>query len=228
MISSKVFQLLAGVGLGLGTLTAPTHAGVFRASTTFDVLAQGGGGVEFFSLPQYSGPGAILGVNLALSGTAIGADFYGYILSDGIAVAPYSSTWEFFISLTPSPPPPSLEVSVTAKYPGGSAAPCTDPLCDGEFGELDVTTSPTPFSGSANQTDFSDFKGSGSNAFDLAIQVPLDGALDNRLTGSATVTETILTSVPEPSTWAMSLIGFAIVGFVARSRRSAGRPRRAV
>jgi PEP-CTERM motif len=222
MISPKVFQFLAGVGLGLGMLTAPTHAGVFRASTTFDLPEDAGTGTAVsFSLPQYSGPGAILGVNLALSGSAIGDDEYAYLLTDGITVAPYSNTWTFFIN---APPPLTanglLETSVTAKYLGVSIAPCTNPLCDGVFKKVEVITNSTPFSGSANLTDLSDFKGSGSNAFDLGIQIPPIGALDEGLNaGSATVTETILTSVPEPSTWAMALVGFAVLGFAARKAR---------
>jgi PEP-CTERM motif-containing protein len=58
--------------------------------------------------------------------------------------------------------------------------------------------------------------GSGSNTF----QIEETGLQDN-LDGSATAAATILTSVPEPSTWAMALIGFAIVGFAAHSRRFA-------
>jgi PEP-CTERM motif len=59
------------------------------------------------------------------------------------------------------------------------------------------------------------------------FQIEETGFQDN-LAGSATITETILTSVPEPSTWAMALIGFAIVGFAAHSRRLARPPRRVV
>ena len=79
------------------------------------------------------------------------------------------------------------------------------------------------FSGSANLTDFSDFAGSGSNTFQIE-----ETGFNDTLDGSATITETILTSVPEPSTWAMALIGFAIVGFAAHSRRLARPPGRVV
>ena len=66
-------------------------------------------------------------------------------------------------------------------------------------------------------TDFADFAGSGSNSFQ-AIEV---GGFEDDLGGSATLKETILTTVPEPPTWAMALIGFAIVGFAAHTRRLA-------
>ena len=223
MISSKVFQLLVGVGLGLGALTAAARAGVFQASTTVSVDALYEG-LSYVSLPQYSGPGTITGVNLALSGTATGTDYYAYYLEDGITVPSYSSTWNFWLYGPQSQAAsPSLVVSATAHYMGGSAAPCTDPLCNGALGYFYAFSSPTPFSGSANLTDLSDFMGSGTNSFSLEEVLP--GEI---LNGSGTVTETILTSVPEPSTWTMALIGFAMVGFAAHARRLASGPRRAV
>jgi hypothetical protein len=228
MISSKVFQLLVGVGLGLGALTAPAPAAVFQASTTVSLLDYDGGlGSVDFSLPRYSGPGTIIGANIKFSGSAEGTDYYPYMLADGITVPSYSSTWEFFVlffpPVTTSPVNTSfLGVSATAKYVGGSVPPCTN--CGlGLTDDFYTSTSPTSFSGSANLTDFSDFAGSGSNTF----QIEETGFQDN-LAGSATITETILTSVPEPSTWAMALIGFAIVGFAAHRRRLARPPRRVV
>jgi hypothetical protein len=227
MISSKVFQLLVGVGLGLGAFTAPAPAAVFQASTTVSLLDYYGGlGSVDFSLPQYSGPGTIIGANIKFSGSAEGTDYFPYLVADGIAVPSYSSTWEFFVlffpPLTTSPLTTSfLGVSATAKYVGGSVLPCTN--CGFGLAYFYTSTSPTSFSGSANLTDFPDFAGSGSNTFQIE-----ETGFQDTLAGSATITETILTSVPEASTWAMALIGFAIVGFAAHSRRLAKPPRRVV
>jgi hypothetical protein len=69
--------------------------------------------------------------------------------------------------------------------------------------------------GSVNLTDFSDFAGSGSNDFVFAIFAGVNQTID----ASGAVTETIFTSVPEPSTWAMMLLGFAGLGWLARARR---------
>jgi hypothetical protein len=224
MISSKVFRLLILAGLGFGALEAPTQAAVYQASSTVSLLGYYGEVEADFSLPQYSGPGTIIGVNLQLSGSATGTDDYMYSLSDGITIAPYSATWSFPVLLESDLGTSLLDVFVNTEYLGGSAPPCTDPECEGGFGDFDTSTRLTPFSGSANMTDFSTFAGSGSNFFETLEE----GGFDTSLIGSVTLTETILTTAPEPPTWAMALIGFAIMGFAARSRRLANRARRVV
>jgi hypothetical protein len=218
MIPSKVFRLLILAGLGFGALPTPTQAGVYQASTTVPLFGLGGGAEADFLLPQYSGPGTIVGVNIQLNGSATATDDYPYFLSEGITVAPYSSTLAFPLFLN-EPDTSFLVVFATAHFPGGSVPPCTDPAC--EFSPADFATSSdlTPFSGSANLTDFSDFVGGGSNSFETVVF----GGFDDTLIGSVTLTETIQTSVPEPSTWTMALIGFTVVGFAARSRRLASR-----
>jgi hypothetical protein len=74
--------------------------------------------------------------------------------------------------------------------------------------------------GSVNLTDFSDFAGSGSNDF---FVTPFGPVATETFDASGTVTETIFTSVPEPSTWAMMLIGFSGLGYAGyrASRKSA-------
>jgi hypothetical protein len=44
--------------------------------------------------------------------------------------------------------------------------------------------------------------------------------------GNATFTPTATPGVPEPSTWAMMLIGFGAVGFAMRRRRNEGKTAR--
>jgi hypothetical protein len=72
--------------------------------------------------------------------------------------------------------------------------------------------------GSVSLTDFSDFAGSGSNDFDFIVA---PGFSTESIVASVTATETIFTSVPEPSTWGMMLAGFAALGWLARMRRMA-------
>ena len=232
IISSNIFRFLAVAGgLGLGALAAPAEAAVFQASTTgsLDDLL---GGTNFFDfpLPQYSGPGTIVGVNIGLSGSTSATDAWFYLMEFGITVGDYSRTWQIALLGPPNPSGGSfLEVDVPAEYVGGSVPPCEPlPFCGGD-NEFPAIAAPTAFSASVDVSDFSDFAGSGSNAFELAVS---RGGGDLRidystLNGSATVTETIL-AVPEPSTWAMTLIGFAIVGFAAHGRRLARPTRRVV
>ncbi len=218
MISSKAFRLLTLVGFGLGALAAPTQAAVYQASSTVSFLGYYGAAEADFSLPQYSGPGAIIGVNLQLSGSATGTDDYMYTVSDGITIAPYSATWAFPVFLESDFGTSLLAVFVNTEFLGGSVPPCTDPLC-GTIGDFYTSTRLTSFSGSANLTDFSTFAGRGSNSFET-LEI---GGFDTSLIGSVTLKETILTTAPEPPTWVMALIGFAVVGFAARSRRLANR-----
>ena len=99
MISSNIFRFLAVAGsLGLGVLPAPAQAAVFQASTTVSLLQSFPAllATAPFSLPQYSGPGTIVGVNIELSGSASGADFYDYFPDEGITVKSYSRTWSLW------------------------------------------------------------------------------------------------------------------------------------
>jgi hypothetical protein len=213
MISSNVFRSLAVAGsLGFGALAAPAQAAVFQASTTVSLseVFPAYYATAPFSLPQYSGPGTIVRVNIAFSGSASGADYYDYLPTEGITVESYSRTWSFGLVGPPNPNgPPFGDVDVTAEYQGGSIPPCLGlPGC----GLFTAVAGPAAFSGSVDVSDFSDYAGSGSNAFLLVA-----GGLGDLADVSATVTETI-TAVPEPSTWAMAFIGFAIVGFAAHSR----------
>jgi hypothetical protein len=216
MISSNVFRFLAVAGsLGLGALASPAQAAVFQASTPVSLLESFPGyyATAPFSLPQYSGPGRIVRVNIAFSGSASGGDYYDYFPTEGITVESYSRTWSFALVGPPNPNgPPFGDVDVTAEYQGGSIPPCLGlPGC----GLFTAVAGPVAFSGSVDVSDFSDYAGSGSSAFLLVA-----GGLGDVAEVSATVTET-MTVVPEPSTWAMMFIGLAIVGFAARSRHLA-------
>jgi hypothetical protein len=67
--------ILAAVLAARFFTTSASFAGVYQASTVVGGHAQGFGAIEEFSLPKYSGPGAITGVNIALSGNAQGLVF---------------------------------------------------------------------------------------------------------------------------------------------------------
>ena len=171
MIASNIFRILAVAGgLGLGALAAPAEAGVFRASTTGSLEGPGGSNFFFFPLPQYSGPGTIVGVNIGLSGSTSATDFWFYLTELGITVGDYSRTWQIALLGPPNPSGGSfLEVDVPAEYVGGSVPSCEPlPFCGGGD-EFPAIAGPTAFSASADVSDFSDFAGSGSNAFTLAV-----------------------------------------------------------
>ena len=228
MISSAVRFLAAAGALSLGALAAPAEAAVFQASASVsltEIIVAPNIAIPF-SLPKYSGPGTIAGVNIALSGSGTGVDRYLYVENEGITVDPYSRTFGLAVVGPPHPSGPQfLDVEATAEYAGGSVLPCPDPECEFVLALFHVSSSEMAFSGSVDLSDFSDYAGGGSNAFLLIENV--FGTPDGTFRGSATVTETIL-AVPEPPTWAMALIGFAIVGFAAHSRRLGGFSRHAV
>jgi hypothetical protein len=194
---------------------APTYAAVFQAST--DVSAGGGifalftgGGESVFSLPRYSGPGTITGITIAASGSGMAAVYFNYLEDQALMIAPFSQVWTIvvFRPVGPSGVTETLDLSTTAEYPGLSVPPnVTPPLSD----EFSVEASAV-FSGSVELTNFSDFAGSGSNDFVFYVSVP--GQTD--IGASATVTETITFTTPEPSTWMMMALGFAGLGFASR------------
>jgi hypothetical protein len=66
--------------------------------------------------------------------------------------------------------------------------------------------------------------GSGSfSAFKTFVFDPNLGAYDASSTGQFTLSSLTQTGVPEPSTWAMLILGVGLIGFAARSA-----PRRAL
>jgi hypothetical protein len=210
--------LLAFLGLGVGGSVEPTLAGVYQASAGFSFFNQITLAGTPFSLPKYSGPGEITGVTLTLSGSADAKIFYEYFLVDGITRPPLEGAADFavfgLLSNTPL-----IDQKTSVNFPGVSIPPCPEcgcPDCVLQAGEANVTSDPVTLLGSINLTDFSDFAGSGNNDFFFTLFSDV-GAVT--FDGSGTVTETIFTSVPEPSTWAMIGLGFAGLGFIGRLRR---------
>jgi hypothetical protein len=212
--------LLAVLSLSLGGFVAPALAGVYQASTDVSLFEQAGGiGDNQFSLPKYLGPGSIIGVTLTLSGSAEGSIFQNYIVQNGITIAPFQRTWDFLVF----GPPVSgggmaavLHAPTIASYIGISVPPCPSECSPMGSAEVNISSDGVTFFGSVNMIDFSDFAGSGSNDFVFAIFAELGETIG----ASGTVTETILTSVPEPSTWAMMLLGFAGLGYAGYRRAS--------
>jgi hypothetical protein len=211
--------LLALLGLCLGGFAAPTFAGVYQASTDVPLSILDFGNTSF-SLPKYSGPGKITGITLTLSGSGQATKFFNFFHEVGITVAPSEETLDFLVA---GPPFISggedlvLDVPTTVTYPGVSVPPCAE--CGPGPAEVDTPPISATFLGSVNLTDFSDFAGNGSNDFVFAISAGANETID----ASGTVTETIFTSIPEPSTWAMMLLGFAGLGYAGyrASRRTA-------
>jgi hypothetical protein len=74
---------------------------------------------------------------------------------------------------------------------------------------------PAKFFGEGAALDLADFAGTGS----VVIGV-LDGSGYDNNTLSGTVTETIVASVIEPSTWSLLLMGAALAGAALRRRRA--------
>jgi hypothetical protein len=92
------------------------------------------------SLPQYSGPGTITSVVLSISGVVGGVNFYPYLLDEGITVPSSPASWDVLLQA----PDFSLvaDAPVHTQFVGGTIPPCSDPACEGVFGEADF--GPTP------------------------------------------------------------------------------------
>jgi len=166
-------------------------------------------------LPKYSGPGKITGLTLSFTGNTLSTIFWNYFVENGITEAPLDSTADFFVFGPPSfLETELLDVPTSVNYPGFSIPPC--PECGFGPTEVNISSDLVTFLGRVNLTDFSDFAGSGSN--DFVIQAN-PGSPTETIDASATVTETIFTSVPEPSTWARMIAGFAGIGWLAHMRR---------
>jgi hypothetical protein len=214
---SKTFGLPSLVGFCLAALVAPAHAGIFEAS------ADGFGGEVFpnlmgaMTLPQYAGPGTITSVFLALNGVEIGnqeEDYY-YNTYEGLMADPIESVG--FTVVGPLLKETSLEGSTTFLFWPINIPPCDSDLsCEGGFGFEDSDFS-VSISGMASLTDLSAFAGNGNNNF-LVVADPTANQIDDVVSG--TLTQTITFTVPESSTWAMMLLGFAGLGAIGwRSRR---------
>ena len=87
-------------------------------------------------------------------------------------------------------------------------------------------TSTAPISFTVLGLDFADFRKSVDGAPDTFFTIDVDGIGDFRtgLIGSqfsgGSINPTVVEGVPEPSTWAMMILGFAGLGFMAYRRRN--------
>jgi hypothetical protein len=142
-----------------------------------------------------------------------GVNFYPYLLDEGITVPSGPAAWDVLLQA----PDFSLvaDAPIHTEFVGGTITPCSDPACEGVFGEADFGPTPTAFFTSGSASDLSDFAGAGS----AEILVFDSSEYDNN-TLSATLTETITASVPETSVWLMMLLGFGLVGIALRSSRT--------
>ena len=208
---------MAAAALAL-TLAAAgaAHAAIFTSSVSFSAHLPEVQITNDFSLPQYSGGGAITNVNLMIQGTASGVDFYYYDPQYGITVASFPVSWDVRLYGPDGLIPPlSVDAGISTELIGGSIPGCgDDPNCGGSA-SASFGTQPAAFNANANVTDLSDFKGFGDNSFFI-----LDNGFFDINNISVTVTETITTAVPEPTTWALLLFSFGAVGGVLRARRA--------
>ena len=82
----------------------------------------------------------------------------------------------------------------------------------------DLHTGPSGFSydlGPGTSSSLFTFTGSVASEYEISV-----AAVDGRFSQAGIRGETILAAVPEPSTWAMLLLGFAGIGFMAYRRKS--------
>jgi hypothetical protein len=207
---------MAAIGLSMALTSAAGAAKAFQASASFSVNQPSGIPI-FIDLPQYSGPGTITSVVLSLSGVAGGDNFYPYLLDEGITVASGPASWDVLLQ----GPDFALvaDAPIHTQFVGGTIAPCTDPACEATYGDAIFGPKATSFSVSGGASDLLDFAGTG-----IAEILIFDSSSYDTNTLSGTLTETITTSVPEPSVWLDMLLGFGLVGAALRGYRAPVRP----
>ena len=88
-----------------------------------------------------------------------------------------------------------------------------------EFDLSHVISTLGPFSGAAYSGTASGLFSPSANPFSLALGVEIMGTIGGTSTGDLNIQ---IGAVPEPSTWAMMILGFAGVGFMAYRRKSQG------
>jgi hypothetical protein len=154
-------------------------------------------------------------VVLSISGIAGGVNYYPYLLDEGISVPSGPASWDVLLQA----PDFNLvaDAPIHTQFVGGTIPPCTDPACEGVMAYANFGPTPKSFFASGSALDLSDFAGDGS----AQILVFDDSGYDYN-TLSATLTETITTTVPEPSVWLTMLLGFGLVGAALRGRSRSG------
>ncbi len=191
-------HLFAGLALLSAIISAPASATV----TAGDTVTCGGATFECSTLSAPVGAGSEFGIDLGTFGTVFTADFSAGLLT---------------LSFTNNP-----------SFPEGIS------FEDGYALFFSNETNPFTFAALGDVTDVYNFSGEDVFGFDPS-NITLDGGdLTINLANSffapggslqvkfdGTVTPPPAGAVPEPATWAMMILGFALVGFAMRRRTSA-------
>lgn len=191
--------------------TATTEAGVVKYSTSFESYHRGPLFEFDFTMPKYAG--SVTSVTLSMEGQSQMAETFAYSASIGLSVPTSPVSWDVELGGQPGFIP-LMFAHVDTYLNGITIDPCLDPeTFGGDFQEVVLSTDVTSYSAVTSVSNLSDFEGHGENSFFVASYIPTDfyGYL------SGTVTETMVT-VPEPSTWAMMLLGCAGLGFAGYRR----------
>lgn len=204
-LKMKIFKIAGAAMVLWGLASAPSHATTFTATTTgeFNGGSFGSNVTDFNFFPEASlaFAGTTFSQNIPVPGSAAVTDLGTFTLFSGDLTNLGSDTFDLKVSFSaPAGSGPIttytavLGVTVVRRGPDGLT--------------INFNNTPDPFT----------FNG---GTFTLAVNdvnLTEQSGFDST---SADITGTIVTAaVPEPSTWAMIILGFAGVGFMSYRRKT--------
>lgn len=206
-------KISSAIGCAAAIAGSPALGGVLNASAPVQFYSEIPAAQIPVDLPQYSGPGTITKVVLSVSGTAGGTNWYPYDLENGIDRAGYTASFD--IVLFSPDMSVVVDAPVSTSVPGVTIPPCSYEGCGGQDYAY-VDANPVTVSADGMALDLADFAGTGSVQLFL-----IDTSSFSNNSFDGTVSEAIYTSVVEPTTWILLLVGAGLAGASLRARRSA-------
>jgi PEP-CTERM motif len=219
-MNTKILGLVASLGfLGGLALAAPARADI--VTVNFDALNASAGAITGASLTSYlAGFGITLtessgtsvsinDVNLVYGGGVIGATTGNNVLMQGGPAGPASYTLSFATALL------SFQFDTVSNITYNSLPAWSATAYDASNVALSNVGNPYVSTGGAAQT----FLLNGPGIESVTFYGNAEGFAG--FTNQPIDTLVLTTPVPEPSTWAMMLLGFAGIGFMAYRRKSA-------
>jgi len=197
----KLIPFLGGIALAITAASAPAHAVVVYSGTTTGCFANCGIASNFAA--NLTEPGTTGNVGLSFAGTSFTGQLGPSLTLGTITLAASQNVdpvdTDFFLKIAFSQP--------------GNGSSTFDALLQGSINNGGGGSLVFNF-GPAQPITFT------GGSFNLTVDDITFGRdnLSAQITGH--ITDSVITAVPEPSTWAMMILGFMGVGFMAYRRKN--------
>ena len=197
----KLRYLFAGIALAL--TVAPAHAAIVYSGSTTGCFSGCANPLAFGT--NKTDPGTAGNVGLSFAGSTFANEAGPTLLNLGTITLAGSNDvdpadTDFFLKVVFSQP--------------GSGSGTFDAIMQGSINHGGGGTLTFNFPSTSQQVTYS------GGSFDLTINDVVFGRGDLTLNITGSISNSVVTAVPEPSTWAMMILGFAGVGFMAYRRRN--------